>query len=94
VKSLINLGDNKLVSDVYSEEKIFEVSEYKKLDNLLNQFISRKSHLAYVVDTQDKSVGVVPMEDLIEEILKMEIVDETDTHHDMREQSKIVEQRI
>jgi len=36
----------------------------------------------------------VTMEDLIEEILKMEIVDETDTHHDMREQSKIVEQRI
>jgi len=94
VKSLINLGDNKLVSDVYSEEKIFEVSEYKKLDNLLNQFISRKSHLAYVVDTQDNFVGVVTMEDLIEEILKMEIVDETDTHHDMREQSKIVEQRI
>lgn len=89
VKSLINLPDGKIVKDVYSEENIFAVSENKKLDNLLNKFILKRSHLAYVVDSQEDFVGVVTMEDLIEEILKMEIIDETDTHHDMREKSKM-----
>jgi len=93
VKSLINLPQNKKVSDVHLEEKIFEIDEDTKLDILLNIFIQRKSHIAYVVDDYKTFLGVVTMEDLLEEILKMEIMDETDKHRDMRQYSRSLQSR-
>jgi len=93
VKSLINLSTNRKVSDVHLEEKIFEIDEGTKLDVLLNIFIQRKSHIAYVVDEYKTFLGVVTMEDLLEEILKMEIVDETDKHRDMRQYSRSLQEK-
>lgn len=93
VKSLINLDDGKRVKDVQLEGKIFEIDEDTKLDVLLNIFIQRKSHIAYVVDEYKTFLGVVTMEDLLEEILKMEIMDETDKHRDMRQYSKSLQDR-
>ena len=68
----------------------------EKLNSVLNRFKYGKSHLAFVrqlYDTSDEDpyyeiIGLVTLEDVIEEILQMEIVDETDILTDNRKKTR------
>ena len=62
---------NKLIRDP------FFVPENKKLDDLLKEFQTKKSHLAIVVDEYGGTSGLVSLEDIIEEIVG-DISDEFD----------------
>lgn len=55
----------------------FFVPESKKIDDLLNEFRSRKIHMAIVVDEYGGGQGIVTLEDIIEEIVG-DISDEFD----------------
>lgn len=55
----------------------FFVPENKKLDNLLKEFQSMKSHLAIVVDEYGGTSGLISLEDILEEIVG-DIIDEFD----------------
>ncbi|HIP21951.1 MAG TPA: DUF21 domain-containing protein [Candidatus Pacebacteria bacterium] len=88
VKSLINIEEGNKAYDIHFRKKIFQVNEDEKLDDLLNSFIKKKAHIAYVTNIHNTFLGIVTMEDLIEEIIGKEIVDETDNFKDMREESK------
>mgnify|MGYP003598950272 FL=1 len=57
--------------------KPFFIPENKKLDDLLNDFKERKVHLAIVVDEYGGTSGIVPMDDISEEIVG-DISDEVD----------------
>ena len=52
----------------------------KKLDDLLNEFLQTRNHLAIVRDEFSRTAGLVTIEDVLEEIVG-EIVDETDKEH-------------
>lgn len=86
VKDLIHTDKTK-VGEV-DKRRVLKVSLDTKLDTLLNTLIASKTHIAIVTDHYDTMLGVVTMEDIVEEILKKEVVDETDQHEDMREQAQ------
>jgi metal transporter CNNM len=74
---------DKKVGDVASQT-VFFVNEDATLDHALNAFIKTKNHLFMVVNEFSEFVGIVSIEDVIEEILGVEIVDEFDKYTDVR----------
>lgn len=57
--------------------KPYFVPEYKKINDLLGEFQSNKVHMAIVVDEYGSTLGLVSLEDIIEEVVG-EISDESD----------------
>ena len=55
------------------------------LDKVLAEFLERHQHLFAVLDEYGGLVGVISLEDVIEEMLGREIVDESDVAADLRE---------
>jgi CBS domain containing-hemolysin-like protein len=72
--ALIDKG-NQLVESIM--RPISFVPESKKLDSLLRFFQRRKQHMTIVVDEFGTNVGLVTLEDVLEEIVG-EIIDETE----------------
>lgn len=65
------------LSHVY-RDRIFDVPDDSPLDTVLSRFIQTKSHLFLVRDDDEKVVGIITLEDVIEKILNREIDDEFD----------------
>jgi len=65
--------------------EIIAVDETFAITNLFTEFRARQEHLALVLDDFGGMAGIVTMEDIIETLLGLEIVDETDATVDMRE---------
>ena len=80
VKDLLPYIDKKDFDWAALIREPFFVPENKKLDNLLKDFQSMKSHLAIVVDEYGGTSGLVSLEDVIEEIVG-DISDEFDDEH-------------
>ena len=80
VKELIGIkgNENRSVWEFVLKENLIIIPEHIKLDMLLNMFIQRKMHLGFVFDKDKKFIGIVSLEDVLEEILREEIFDEID----------------
>lgn len=63
---------------------IIAVNERHPITDLFSTFMARKEHIAVVLDDFGGMAGIVTMEDIIETLLGLEIVDETDATSDMR----------
>ena len=74
-------GDEKLNA---LKREILAVPESISLTGLLEQFLKDRQHIAIVVNEHGGTDGLVTLEDLIETLMGMEIVDETDNVEDMR----------
>lgn len=81
---------------------IMDLYDDTTLDKALNEFKTGKSHMAFVKrliveDEKDnfyETIGVVTLEDVIEEIMQMEINDETDTLTDNRRKRRRKEAQV
>lgn len=83
LRELINLKGKKTIKSA-ADDNVFFVNEKQKLDHVLNAFVKTKHHLYIVVNEFKEMVGIVTIEDVIEEIIGREIVDEFDRYDDMR----------
>ena len=63
---------------------IIAVHKTATVPDLLDMFIAKKEHMAVVVDEFGAMEGILTMEDIIETLLGLEIVDESDDTEDMQ----------
>ena len=63
---------------------IIAVHKTATVPDLLDTFIAKKEHMAVVVDEFGAMEGILTMEDIIETLLGLEIVDESDDTEDMQ----------
>lgn len=66
------------------KRNIHIVSEVMPIPKLFDRFIKERTHLAIVVDEFGNTVGLVTMEDIIETLLGLEIMDESDNIENMQ----------
>ncbi len=100
VKELILLDpeDEIPVSSIINtfEHQILKVATDYKLNIMLNDFCSGKGHIAIVKEKTtnnmglftEKNVGILTLEDLLESILQVDIIDETDIALNRNKQDK------
>jgi len=70
------------------KKDIYKINENIPVSMALDLFIKKKEHMFLVQDSYDQTEGIVTLEDCVETILGVEIVDESDSHADMREVAK------
>ena len=68
----------------FIRQELLSIKKEMRLDDLLNHFLTNKKHIACLYNEFATLVGVITLEDIIEEILKAEIIDEGDRAKDMR----------
>ena len=66
------------------KRKIFAVPESVSLSALLERFLKDRQHIAIVINEYGGTTGLVTLEDIVETLIGMEIMDETDKVEDMR----------
>ncbi len=79
----VDLSAAKKVKDFLRPDVLF-IKESMLLDDLLNHFLAKKRHMACLFDEFGAFSGIVCLEDIMEEILKTEIIDEVDKTRDMQ----------
>jgi metal transporter CNNM len=88
VKDLIGgKWDNQKIEELARKDVIY-VDYNKPLDDLLNDFKKIRCHLFIVLGEFGGVVGIVTIEDVLEEIIGAEIIDEFDKFKDLREIAK------
>jgi CBS domain containing-hemolysin-like protein len=60
------------------------VHEAFPISDMFNRFLEKREHIALVVDEYGGMAGIVTMEDVLETLLGMEIIDESDSTVDMQ----------
>ena len=84
----LDVGLNLKAEDLCRKENLLHIEETHKLNSLLNHMIQTKVHMSFVFNKFGSLTGVVTLEDIIEEILKVEIMDENDTVADLQNLAK------
>lgn len=66
------------------KSQIFYVNESSSLESVLGAFLQTKHHLFMVVNAFEEIVGLITIEDVLEQIIGHKIVDEFDQYEDLR----------
>jgi metal transporter CNNM len=88
LRDLVRISRDVKVGNVY-KKKILKISDNRKLDSLLGLFIRERIHMAVVFDKRKEFVGLVTLEDVVEEIFGKEIIDEDDFFEDVEKEKKV-----
>ncbi len=74
VFEMLYRGQKKIVKELV--RPILFIPETQKINQLLNEFLKKRLHMAIVIDEYGSVVGLVTLEDIFEEIIGNEITDE------------------
>jgi CBS domain containing-hemolysin-like protein len=83
LRDLVERKKPGLISNVMSSSVYF-VNESAPLERVFNAFIKTKHHLFMVVNEFEEVIGLITIEDVIEQVLGRKIVDEFDKYEDLR----------
>ncbi|TVZ52561.1 CNNM domain-containing protein [Dokdonia sp. Hel_I_53] len=75
-------NDNKTLKEL--ERSVLVTKRTLPIPELFDQLISTKNHVSLVIDEYGTTVGLVTMEDVIETLLGLEIMDESDSVEDLQ----------
>lgn len=75
---------SKTVGDLCKRDGLLYIRETMHLDSLMNHFLKNKTHMAFVYNEFNILQGIVTLEDIMEEVLDIEILDESDTVADLQ----------
>ena len=81
---VIDSGKKSTSVEKAMEPRVFYIREDQTLAHALAAFIRTRHHLFIVINEFRETVGVVSLEDVMETLLGHKIVDEFDTHEDLR----------
>lgn len=83
IKDAMRLKGSKTAKELMRPD-VYYISEHHSLDHALKAFIKTKHHLFIVVNEFEDIVGVITIEDVIEQIIGKQILDEFDQYEDLR----------
>ena len=75
MKSLLGISSGKVID--FISPNFLTVTAENKLDDILSKMMEQNIHIS-MVESYSTVVGIISMEDIIEEIFQREIIDETD----------------
>lgn len=82
LEEMVESRGSRAITEIRREIPI--TSESTPIPELFDRFIKKRTHLAMVVDEYGNTVGLLTMEDIIETLLGLEIMDESDNIEDMQ----------
>ena len=83
---IVDEHGDKPLSDIQREMAM--VQDNTPIPELFDTFVNHRAHIALVVDEFGNTTGIVTMEDIIETLLGLEIMDESDAIEDMQLQAR------
>jgi CBS domain containing-hemolysin-like protein len=86
LEEIVEEHGDKLLSDLRRDIAVVPFDQ--PIPKLFESFIQHRTHIALVVDDFGNTIGVVTMEDIIETLLGLEIMDESDAIEDMQQQAR------
>jgi CBS domain containing-hemolysin-like protein len=82
LEAIINKNGNKTLGSIKRE--ILVTDRDKPIPELFKKFVEKREHVSLVVDEYGSVSGLVTMEDVIETLLGLEIMDESDNVEDLQ----------
>jgi len=92
LESIINNKGKLKLTDI--KRPIIISLDDTKIPKLFDRLLKEREHISLVVDQFNTTIGIVTLEDIIETILGLEIVDETDTVDDMQLLAKKINPKL
>lgn len=79
LRDLLSLDQKKsATAESYMDKKVYYIKPDESLDKALKTFIKVRHHLLVVIDDDSNTLGIISLEDVIEELIGQKIVDEDD----------------
>lgn len=83
LRDALGAKEGGFVKDLMRKE-VFYVNQAQPLARVLDAFIKTKHHQFLVVNNFEEIVGLITIEDIVEQILGKQIIDEFDSYEDLR----------
>lgn len=83
MKDAVSIKNNKRTSEVMRPE-VYYLNEEQSLQDALKAFLKTKHHLFMVVNGYEDVVGIITIEDVLEQIIGEKIIDEFDQYEDLK----------